>query len=48
MGRAYNGVMAILDRVTEYADLPDDAAPVALWRGCVPDKVEDVPGHTAT
>jgi hypothetical protein len=49
MGHAYNGVMTIHGRVTEDADSPDDAALIALWRGCVPDEVEDVfvPGQTA-
>jgi hypothetical protein len=49
MGRAYNGVMTILGRLREDADPPDDAALIALWRTCVPDKVEDVllPEQTA-
>lgn len=42
MGVAYNDVMTILGRVVEDADPPDDAELTALWRGCVPDPVEEV------
>jgi hypothetical protein len=42
MGLAYNGVMTILGRLRDSANPPEDADVIALWRGCVPDPVEDV------